>query len=65
MDPSHFELAAERDAIFAGVASLKRDLSKVQQDALELGQDLQIARRGGALPPPMVTDLSGTSGCTK
>lgn len=64
MDPAHFELAAERDAIFAGVAALKRDLSKVQQDALELGQDLKAAKLGGASPTSMM-DVADASSCTK
>lgn len=63
MDPSHSELAAERDAIFAGVAALKRDLARVQQDALELGQDLHAAKNGEA--KRQVTEVPGSSSCTK
>lgn len=63
MDPSHREMAAERDAIFAGVAALKRDLNKVQQDAIELGQDLKAAKAGTA--PYSFTGMINSSDCTK
>lgn len=63
LDPSHQDLAAERDAIFAGVAALKRDLTRVQQDALDLGQDLQAARTGG--PIRVTSEVPGSSTCTK
>lgn len=63
MDPAHQEMAAERDAIFAGVAALKRDLTKVQQDALELGQDLHAAKAGG--PARFRITAPGSSDCTK
>lgn len=63
MDPTHREMAAERDAIVAGVAALKRDLTKVQQDALDLGHDLQAARNCGTVR--LTSDVASTSSCNK
>ena len=63
MDPAHSEMTAERDAIFASVAALKRDLTKVQEDANELGQDLKAARSGA--PARFQIGTSAAAECTK
>jgi hypothetical protein len=62
-DPAHRELEAERDAIFAGVAALKRDLTKVQHDAMELGQDLQTAKSASGVKS--YAPGAASSVCTK